>query len=111
MNPWLHRQFECKVDYRKKKQSLVATFRKELNCFLLRPKCNKDSSDVVSVIIWVVSDRGTLMNRDSTSKLAIVVESSMLSCLISFTNSKVLAVVYSLVVRGSMVLTRNLAML
>lgn len=86
----------------------MATFKKEINCILFRSNCDKNSPDMEFVFICVVSEEGTLVNG-SASKLATTVESSKLSCLISFTKSKVLSAVYSLVVKGSMIWTRNIA--
>lgn len=67
MNPWLHGHFECIVSC-----GIVLL---GINHFF-RPNYDKDLSDMVPVIVWVVPDRGPLGNYDSTSKLAIIVESS-----------------------------------
>ena len=82
-----------------------------LNDVSFRPKGSSCSMVVFSVIMLVVSLRGTFVNRDSISKLARVIGWSKFREVTSLTNEVELSMVYLLVVSWEIMGTRNFARL
>ena len=80
------------------------------NC-LSSPKEEIKESSLLSKISFVVSCNGIFVNNDSTSKLAMVTGVSNSKEDITLANSAELFTVYSLVVKGLIMGTRNLAVL
>ena len=68
-------------------------------------------SSSLPVIMSVVSFNGTFVNKDSTSKLAMIAELVILRLRNSLTNLVEFSMVYSFFVKGPIMGTRNLAKL